>query len=171
MKFKGRAHKFGNNVNTDEIIPARHLATTDAKELANHGMEDIDTDFAGRVRKGDVIVAGKNFGCGSSREHAAICPMVLGVKAVIAKSFERIHAANLINFGILPLTFGKADDYQHLEAGDVVELPDVRKKITRGEKPVLKNKTRDTEIELNYDLTEKEVKLILAGGLLNYMRG
>ena len=171
--------KVGDKISTDEIMPAgaKLKYRSNIPRYAESVFEPIDPDFPKRAGENksrgysNIIVAGSSYGQGSSREHAAICPMFLGVKAVIAKSFERIHAANLINFGILPLTFSKANDYGRLKAGDVVELPDVRKKIGRGEKPVLKNKTRDAEMELNYDLTEKEVKVILAGGLLNYMKG
>ena len=90
MTYKGRAHKFGNDINTDEIMPARYLNTTDSAELARHCMEDADKDFVKKVKAGDVIVAGKNFGCGSSREHAAIAIKASGVSCVIAESFARI---------------------------------------------------------------------------------
>jgi len=172
------AIKVGDKISTDEIMPAgaKLKYRSNIPRYAESVFEPIDPGFPKRAGENksrgysNIIVAGLSYGQGSSREHAAICPMFLGVKAVIAKSFERIHAANLINFGILPLTFSEADDYGRLEAGDVIELPDVREKIGRGEKLVLRNKTRDAEMELNYDLTEKEVKVIRAGGLLNYMK-
>ncbi|MDP2919696.1 MAG: 3-isopropylmalate dehydratase small subunit, partial [Dehalococcoidia bacterium] len=100
--FKGTAHKYGANVDTDAIIPARYLNTSDPAELAKHCMEDIDLDFVKRVKKGDIIVATTNFGCGSSREHAPIAIKASGISCVIAKSFARIFFRNAINIG-LPL--------------------------------------------------------------------
>ena len=100
MELKGKVHKFGDDVNTDEILPARYLHTTDAAELAWHAMEDADPQFAAKVRPGDFIVAGKNFGCGSSREHAPIALKAAGVAAVIAGSFARIFYRNAFNMGL-----------------------------------------------------------------------
>ena len=99
MVLKGKAWKYKNNVNTDEIIPARYLNTTDLKELASHCMEDIDEQFVTRLNKGDIIAAGKNFGCGSSREHAPISIKACGVSCVIARNFARIFFRNAINIG------------------------------------------------------------------------
>ncbi len=98
--MKGKVHKFGDDVNTDEIIPARYLNTSDAAELAAHCMEDADPDFMSKMRKGDVIVAGKNFGCGSSREHAPVAIKAAGISCVVAKSFARIFFRNCINTGL-----------------------------------------------------------------------
>ena len=100
MKAQGRVHKYGNNVDTDVIIPARHLNTQDHKELASHCMEDLDTTFASRVQEGDIMVAGWNFGCGSSREHAPLVIKTCGTGCVIAKSFARIFYRNAINIGL-----------------------------------------------------------------------
>ena len=100
MQYKGKAHKFGNDVNTDEILPARYLNTTDKAELAKHCMEDADKNFAKVAKPGDVIVAGKNFGCGSSREHAPIAIKASGVSCVIAENFARIFFRNSINIGL-----------------------------------------------------------------------
>jgi len=100
MKVKGFVHKYKDNVDTDVIIPARYLNTTDNKELANHCMEDIDKDFVKKVKKGDIIVAGFNFGCGSSREHAPIAIKASGIECIIAKSFARIFYRNAINIGL-----------------------------------------------------------------------
>ena len=100
MAYKGRVHKFGDDINTDEIIPARYLHTTDKAELAKCCMEDADKEFAKRVKPGDIIVAGKNFGCGSSREHAPISIKAVGVSCVIAESFARIFFRNCINIGL-----------------------------------------------------------------------
>ncbi|MCD4812375.1 3-isopropylmalate dehydratase small subunit [bacterium] len=100
MKFRGKAYKFGKNINTDEIIPARYLNTSDAKELAAHVMEDADADFPIKVKPGDIIVAGKNFGCGSSREHAPLAIKTAGVACVMADSFARIFYRNAFNIGL-----------------------------------------------------------------------
>jgi len=103
MNIEGKVWRYGDNIDTDVIIPARYLNTFAPAELAKHCMVDIDETFAANVKAGDIMVGGKNFGCGSSREHAAIAPRYLGIKAVIAASFARIHKKNLINFGILPI--------------------------------------------------------------------
>jgi 3-isopropylmalate dehydratase small subunit len=100
MVYKGKVYKFGNDINTDEIIPARYLHTTDKAELARHCMEDADKSFAKKVKPGDIIVAGKNFGCGSSREHAPVSIKAAGVSCVIAESFARIFFRNSINIGL-----------------------------------------------------------------------
>ena len=99
-QIKGRVWKFGNNINTDEIIPAKYLVTSDEKELGKHCLEDVKQEFPGRVKKGDIIVAGENFGCGSSREHAALAIKGAGISCVIAKSFARIFLRNCINIGL-----------------------------------------------------------------------
>jgi|UniRef100_A0A7C5AMY1 3-isopropylmalate/(R)-2-methylmalate dehydratase small subunit len=100
MLLNGRVHKFGDDINTDEIIPARYLNTSDPAELARHAMEDADPEFVNKLRPGDFIVAGKNFGCGSSREHAPIALKAAGVAAVIAESFARIFYRNAFNMGL-----------------------------------------------------------------------
>ena len=120
MKAKGRVHKFGDHVDTDVIIPARYLNTADHAELASHCMEDIDAGFASRVNEGDIIVAGANFGCGSSREHAPISIKASGVSVVIAKTFARIFYRNAINIGLAILE--SEDAVAHIDAGDVVEV-------------------------------------------------
>ncbi len=100
MELKGKVHKFGDDINTDEIIPARYLSTSDPVELAKHAMEDADPEFVSQVKPGDFIVAGKNFGCGSSREHAPVALKAAGVAAVIAGSFARIFYRNAFNMGL-----------------------------------------------------------------------
>ena len=112
-----------------------------------------------------------SYGQGSSREHAAICPMYLGVKAVIGKSFERIHAANLVNFGIAPLLFKNPADYDAIEQGDELEIPSIREKIKAGEDLVVENKTKGTKFEVTYQLSERQKQILLAGGTLAYMKG
>ncbi len=120
MQFQGRVWKFGDDIDTDVIIPARHLLTIDGKELAKFVMEDVDPTFAGKVQPGDIIVAGKNFGCGSSREHAPMAIRGAGVAAVIAKSFARIYYRNSINIGLPVVECPEAVD--EAEDGDILEV-------------------------------------------------
>ena len=120
MNAKGTVFKYGDNVDTDVIIPARYLAIQDKKELASHCMEDIDKNFIGRVKKGDIIVASKNFGCGSSREHAPMVIKESGVSCVIAETFARIFYRNAINIG-LPVIVCK-DLPDDVKTGDTMEL-------------------------------------------------
>ena len=119
MKFKGKVWKFGDDVNTDEIIPARFLSTQDPYELGQHCMEDINKGFSKKVSKGDIIVAGKNFGCGSSREHAQIAIKGAGVSCVMAESFARIFYRNAINVG-LPIL--EIENTSELQEGDYLEV-------------------------------------------------
>ncbi|MCI9598786.1 MAG: 3-isopropylmalate dehydratase small subunit [Firmicutes bacterium] len=120
MDAKGRVHKYGNNVDTDVIIPARHLNTQDHKELASHCMEDIDKDFVNKVKEGDIMVAGDNFGCGSSREHAPIAIKASGISCVIATTFARIFYRNSINIGLPILECAEASE--KIQAGDEVTI-------------------------------------------------
>ena len=120
MKAKGFVHKYGDNVDTDVIIPARYLNTANHKELASHCMEDIDKDFVGKVKKGDIMVGGENFGCGSSREHAPIAIKESGISCVIASSFARIFYRNSINIGLAILECDEAS--RKINAGDEVEV-------------------------------------------------
>lgn len=119
MKFTGKAIKYGDNVDTDVIIPARYLNTSDHKELASHCMEDIDRDFVKKVEAGDIMIGGFNFGCGSSREHAPIAIKASGISLVIAKSFARIFYRNAINIGLAILECPEAVDA--ISEGDKVE--------------------------------------------------
>jgi len=119
MKFKGKVWKFKDDVNTDEIIPARYLNTIDPKELGAHCMEDIDPEFSKKISRGDVIVAGRNFGCGSSREHAQISIKGAGISCVIAESFARIFLRNAINMG-LPIL--EIKDISAIKEGDYLEV-------------------------------------------------
>ena len=119
MVFEGKVIKYGDNVDTDVIIPARYLNTSDKKELASHCMEDLDATFAGRVQKGDIMAAGFNFGCGSSREHAPIAIKESGISLVIAKSFARIFYRNAINIGLAILECPEAAEA--IEEGHIVE--------------------------------------------------
>ncbi len=159
MIYKGRAHKFGNDVNTDEIIPARYLNTTDPSELAKHCMEDIDARFSKKVSPGDIVVAGRNFGCGSSREHAPIAIKASGVSCVIAESFARIFFRNSVNIG-LPI-LESAEAAKRIRNKDVVKVD-----ISRGE---IKNSTRKESYAFEEYPTFMR-RIISSGGLMNYTK-
>lgn len=159
MDAKGKVFKYGDNVDTDVIIPARYLNTSDPKELAEHCMEDIDMDFPKKVQEGDIIVAEKNFGCGSSREHAPISIKASGVSCVIAKTFARIFYRNAINIGLPILECPEAVDA--IEAGDEVAVDFTSGKITN----VTKNETYQGE-----GFPEFIQEIIKADGLLNYIK-
>jgi len=159
MLLKGRAWKFGDDVDTDVIIPARYLNISDPAELARHCMEDADPEFSSRVKRGDIIVAGKNFGCGSSREHAPLAIKSAGVGCVIAPSFARIFYRNAFNIG-LPI-FESAEAAQNIEAGDIVEV-DV-------EKGIIRNITRN-ETYTSMPVPDFMRRIIEAGGLINYVK-
>ena len=120
MKFEGTVHKYGRDIDTDVIIPARYLTTSDPAELAKHCLEDLDAEFVNKVTPGDIIVAEENFGCGSSREHAPICIKAAGVNVVIAKSFARIFYRNSINIGLPIMECAEAVDA--IKGGDTVEV-------------------------------------------------
>ncbi len=119
MIIKGKAHKFGDDINTDDIIAAKYLVSTDAKELGSHCMESINPDFSKNAKSGDIIVAGKNFGCGSSREHAPLAIKGCGIAAVVAKSFASIFFRNSINIGLPFLESGEVDK---INDGDMLEI-------------------------------------------------
>ena len=134
MTFMGRAWKFGDDINTDEIIPARYLSITDPAKLAEHVMEDADPEFPSKVHQGDIIVAGKNFGCGSSREHAPVAIKASGVACVIAKSFARIFFRNSFNMGLLILESPTA--VEGTREGDRLEIDadnGIIRNVTTGE--------------------------------------
>ena len=153
-----KIYKYKDNVDTDVIIPARYLNSFDAKELASHAMVDIDPTFASTVEKGDIIVAGQNFGCGSSREHAPLCLKTAGVKCVIAKSFARIFYRNSINIGFRIMECEEAAD--KIEKGDEVEVD-----FSTG---VITNKTKN-ETYQSQPFPEFLQKMIDADGLVNYV--
>ena len=132
-----------------------------------------DTSFAQRAKEAGkgFIVGGSNYGQGSSREHAALVPLYLGIKAVIVKSFARIHKANLVNAGILPLTFANENDYDKIAQGDTLSLPDVASCLKEGKEVYLVNKTQNLSILLCYELSERDRAILLAGGLIPYTKG
>ena len=158
MKASGRVFKYGDNVDTDVIIPARYLNATKGEELAKHCMEDIDKDFVNKVQKVDIIVANKNFGCGSSREHAPLAIKCAGVSCVIAETFARIFYRNAINIGL-----------------PIIECPEAAKAIESGhevevdfDSGVITNKTKGTSFK-GQPFPEFMQKLISSGGLVNYI--
>jgi 3-isopropylmalate dehydratase, small subunit len=158
MKALGRVFKYGDNVDTDVIIPARYLNSFDAKELASHAMVDIDPEFASKVQPGDMIIANKNFGCGSSREHAPLCLKASGVSCVIAETFARIFYRNAINIGLPIIECPEAA--RGIEAGDEVAVD--------FDSGVILNKTKGTQFQ-GQPFPEFMKKIIAAEGLVNYI--
>ncbi|MBO4478565.1 MAG: 3-isopropylmalate dehydratase small subunit [Lachnospiraceae bacterium] len=158
MRANGTVFKFHDNVDTDVIIPARYLNSSDPAELAKHCMEDIDATFVNKVAKGDIIVAGKNFGCGSSREHAPISIKAAGVSCVIAKTFARIFYRNAINIG-LPIIECEAA-YDGIDAGDTVEID--------FDEGIIYNRTKGTQF-MGQAFPPFMQKIIAAEGLINYI--
>ena len=157
--MKGTVWKFGRNVNTDEIIPARYLNTSDPAELARHCMEDTDSEFVRKISPGDIIMAEDNFGCGSSREHAPIAIKTAGISCVVANSFARIFFRNAINIGLPIIESPQA--VAGTEAGDQLEVD-----LARG---VIRNLTRKTEWPVAPFPPEMQ-EIIVAGGLMNFVR-
>ncbi len=172
------AIKVGDKVTTDHIIPAgsRMKYRSNVAKYSEFVFENVDATFAGRAAANkksgldNVIVAGLSYGQGSSREHAALCPMHLGVRMVAAKSIERIHRSNLINFGIVPATFAREADYDRLQQGDRVEVPELRARIAAGKDLELAVPAKNLTIALRCELGPREREIILAGGLLNYVK-
>ena len=160
MKANGRVFKYGDNVDTDVIIPARYLNATDGMELAKHCMEDIDKEFVNKVKKGDIIVANKNFGCGSSREHAPLAIKCAGVSCVIAETFARIFYRNAINIGLPIIECPEAS--RGIEAGDEVEVD--------FDSGIITNKTKGTSFK-GQAFPEFMQRIIKAEGLVNYING
>ena len=167
--------KVGDNITTDHIMPAGAKILpyrSNIPYLSNFCFRQCDEKFSERCKaagKG-FIIGGANYGQGSSREHAALVPLYLGIKAVIAKSFARIHCANLINAGIMPFTFADGSDYDRIDTDDTLALEGIREKIADGKPVTLKNLTKGEEYALNYDYSDRQTAMILAGGLLNYTK-
>lgn len=158
MKAHGTVFKYGDNVDTDVIIPARYLNSSDPKELATHCMEDIDKEFVNRVKPGDIIVADKNFGCGSSREHAPLAIKASGVGCVIAETFARIFYRNAINIGLPIIECPEAS--RGIEQGDEVEVD--------FDSGIIYNLTKGTQFK-GQAFPEFMQKIIKAEGLINYI--
>ncbi|HET6456924.1 MAG TPA: aconitate hydratase [Armatimonadota bacterium] len=167
--------KVEDNITTDHIMPAGSKILplrSNIPAISEYVFSPVDPEFASRAKSagGGFVIGGENYGQGSSREHAALAPMFLGVKAVIVKSFARIHRANLVNFGILPLTFVNPSDYDGVGMDDELEIADVRNRLEESPTLVVRNKTRGTEFEVRHDLSPRQADIILAGGMLNMMR-
>lgn len=167
--------KVGDNITTDHIMPAGAKILpyrSNIPYLSNFCFRQCDEHFAERCKQAGkgIIIGGSNYGQGSSREHAALVPLYLGIKAVVAKSFARIHCANLINAGIMPFTFANPADYDDIDTDDILLLDGIREKIENGGKVILRNITKGNNYELAYDYSERQRDMILAGGLLNYTK-
>jgi len=158
MIISGQAHKFGDDINTDDIIAAKYLVSTDAKELGVHCMENIQPNFVQKVKPGDIIVAGKNFGCGSSREHAPLAIKGCGVSAVIAKSFAAIFFRNAINLGLVFLELKEADE---INEGDKLSI-DISCGVINN---LTQNKTYKTQ-----PFPEFLTEIVKKGGLMNWLK-
>ena len=166
--------KVGDNITTDHIMPAGAKVLplrSNIPAISEFVFAALDADFAKRAKElgQSIIVGGQNYGQGSSREHAALAPMYLGVKLVIAQSFARIHKANLINFGILPLEFANVTDYDLIAAGDVLQISDLKNALTSGEVLAI-NISKGATIKLVASLTPRQIAIIKAGGLLAFSK-
>ncbi len=167
--------KVGDNITTDHIMPAGAKILplrSNIPAISEHVFEVVDPSFASRAKQegGGFVVGGENYGQGSSREHAALAPMYLGIKWVLAKSFARIHKANLVNFGILPLTFENPEDYEKIESGDLIVVENVRESLRANKPLIIKDVTKGIEIKATYELSERQRRIILDGGLLNHVK-
>ncbi len=167
--------KTGDNVTTDHIMPAGAKILplrSNVPAISEYVFCNVDPTFVKRAKEkqGGIIIGGDNYGQGSSREHAAIAPLYLGVKAVIVKTFARIHKANLVNFGILPLTFADAAVYDKLEQGDKIAILSIRDGLQNGGSLQARNVTKGFDFTLKYDLSPREVSMLLVGGLINYVK-
>jgi aconitate hydratase len=164
--------KLKDNITTDDIIPAGAKILplrSNIPAISEYVFSKIDSGFVARMKEknGGIIVAGENYGQGSSREHAALCPKYLGIKVIIAKSYARIHKSNLVNFGIMPLIFVNPPDYNRVDMSDKLEIEDV-KSLSSQKTLTVRNLTKNFQFDITHDLTERQVKILLAGGLLNY---
>ncbi|MGZ3524483.1 MAG: aconitate hydratase [Thermodesulfobacteriota bacterium] len=165
--------KVGDNITTDDILPAgaRVLPLrSNIPAISEHLFERIDRTFARRTKQlgGGFVVAGQNYGQGSSREHAALAPMYLGIKAILAQSYARIHRSNLINFGVLPLTFREPDEFSRIEQEDHLRIENLRRGLKANDLLIVQNATQKRSFEVLHGLNQREVEILLAGGLLNY---
>ena len=167
--------KVADDVSTDEIMPAglRVLPfRSNIPKIAEFSFDVIDPSYAARARQvnGHVVVGGSNYGQGSSREHAALGPQFLGLRAVLAKGFARIHSQNLINFGVLPLTLVDPADYDAIQAGDLLRLSDVRRALSDGGELTVENLTRQRQFRVRHFMSPRQVQIVLRGGLINWMK-
>ena len=167
--------KVEDNITTDHIMPAGAKILpyrSNIPYLSQFCFRQCDENFAEHCKEAGscIIIGGNNYGQGSSREHAALVPLYLGVKAVITKSFARIHKANLVNASILPLNFVNADDYDKISVGDKLTLPAIKAELKAGKEITLKNETKNEEYKLICDVSERQVDILTAGGLLDYTK-
>lgn len=167
--------KVGDNITTDHIMPAGAKILpyrSNIPHLSQFCFRQCDENFAEHCKAAGscIIIGGNNYGQGSSREHAALVPLYLGVKAVITKSFARIHKANLVNAGILPLNFKNAEDYDKISVGDELSLPEIKAELASGKEITLKNATKNEEYKLICDVSERQINILSAGGLLDYTK-
>jgi aconitate hydratase len=169
--------KVGDDISTDEIMPAGAKVLpfrSNIPEISKFTFSQIDESYYNRAMEyqsqGSFVVGGHNYGQGSSREHAALAPRYLGVKGVIAKDFARIHWQNLANFGILPVTFVDSADWEKIEVGDELEIPDVRQALERGARLIVVNRSKDETYEIEHTLSRRQIEMILAGSLINLVR-
>ncbi len=175
-KIEGSALiKVGDNITTDHIMPSNAKLLpfrSNIPYLAEFCLTPCDAEFPKRAKEsgGGFIIGGSNYGQGSSREHAALAPLQLGIKGVLAKSFARIHMANLINSGIIPMTFQNEEDYDKIDAGDRLAIGDAREQIKTGDCLTIRNITKNTDIKVNISVSGRQTEMLLAGGLLNYTR-
>jgi aconitate hydratase len=170
--------KVGDDVSTDEIMPAGARVLpfrSNIPEISRFAFSRIDETYYDRAvaggRKDSFVVGGLNYGQGSSREHAVIAPRYLGLRAVIAKGFARIHWQNLCNFGILPLSFRNGEDYDSISRGDLLEIPGVRDGLLAGNRLAVINRTRSRRLEVEHHLSGRQIEMVLAGGLITLVRG
>ena len=170
--------KVGDNISTDEILPAGARVLpfrSNIEKISEFVFEPIDATYSrhaheAHIKGGHALVAGSNYGQGSSREHAALAPCFLGLCTVLAKSFARIHWQNLINFGVLPLTFSDTGDYERLEAGDILNVEGVHRQLTTGKQITIRNQSRSFDFTAQHQFSPRQVDVLLAGGLINWAK-
>jgi aconitate hydratase len=167
--------KVGDNITTDDILPAGAKILplrSNIPAISKYLFERLDAHFAERTKQlgGGFVVGGENYGQGSSREHAALAPMYLGIKAILTKSYARIHRSNLINFGVLPLTFEDPDEFSKIQQGDRLRITQLRNALLEGGLLKIENVTQRRIFNVSHGLNSREREILLAGGLLNYTR-
>ncbi|MFT5577013.1 MAG: aconitate hydratase [Bermanella sp.] len=167
--------KMADDISTDEIMPPglRVLPfRSNIPRIAEFSFDRLDSTYATRAKQvpGHIVVGGSNYGQGSSREHAALGPQYLGLRAVLTKGFARIHSQNLINFGVLPLTFVNSTDFDSIQAGDVLRLTDLRRVLTEGGELLVENVTRQVKFDMRHNMSPRQVQFLLRGGLINWMK-
>ena len=170
--------KVGDDSSTDEILPAGTRVLpfrSNIPKIAEFAFDLVDSGYAERAKAvkddgGHAVVGGDNYGQGSSREHAALAPRYLGLRVVLAKRFSRIHGQNLVNFGVLPLTFADPDDYDALEQGDVLVLEGIRDAVSAGEDLTVEVEGKDRALRVHHGLSGRAAEVLLAGGRINWMR-